>query len=391
MRDRGRGVTMSCTSTSKGEGQAGRMILHSGYLAETDSFRVIRDQLELEETVRTLCDETGQAADVYTGNVPVAHAPATNYAVGHGLHGLALDWLLPDEFAEQLVNRRGLQAGDRICLITCFAGALNGAAQQLATAIGALHVMGVEVSGPLDYIHWNLHGELLLKDYLAADQDLQNAGTKWSRVEDKAWKLYVGYLKAGCTKALQLAFAANEAGATGLVLDFAARRPDTNKKGSITALVSKANQNTGPVKVKALQGIIVQATIENRLFADGKVDRESTHQAWSTELRTLLGGLYLLADPHGGQATTNRKITKARREMREVLAADWPAHSVAYFDRLRTLTKGTAAASTWQTYISALPAPPIHQPAVQAQPQPTMTLEELDAELNQLLAEWDAF
>ena len=70
----------------------------------------------------TLHNSTGQVIDTYDGAAQVVHQPAANYIVGHGITGLAIDWVLPDEFAKQLIERRGLQAGDILCVITCFAG-----------------------------------------------------------------------------------------------------------------------------------------------------------------------------------------------------------------------------------------------------------------------------
>jgi len=377
-----------------GEGYV--VILHVDYTAESDMIRVIRDQLETQETVQVLRASTGQSADTYEGSVQVVHAPAVNYVVGHGVGGVAVDWLVPDDFAKQLIQRRGLQAGDILCVITCFAGIEHGAAEQLAQAIGARGMIGVILRAPEDYIHWNAGGELLLKNYSPVNETIRTAAKTWTRAEDKAWNRYVLTLKAQVVRALTAVPANAADAAAAYVLDFAARRPDDNKQNAIQALIDKAEVASPDARPAILQGIITQSAPVRRLLPGGTEFREGTHEDWSRELRTLLTDLHVLTDPAGGRGEAAAQVSEARAAMRRALADAWPTYSATYYGALRTLTAGTPVASQWRTFTSAVPVP-----VTPAEDQPgtgqtldtatagddTRTVADMEAEIQQMLDE----
>ncbi|HEV7933176.1 MAG TPA: hypothetical protein VGP70_12830 [Actinomadura sp.] len=89
---------------------------------------------------------------------------------------------------------------------------------------------------------------------------------------------------------------------------------------------------------------------------DQRFDRGLTHKGWSAELRKLLTDLLVLADPAKGDVTAGEQVSKSRLRLRETLSASWPAYSTGYYDRIRSLSQGTAKQSHWKEYVSKLPA-----------------------------------
>lgn len=355
------------------------MILHYGYIGETDSLRLIRDSLELEETVGALRKKTAQEAYIFfQGDGRVDHAPAENYVVCHGMLGMTFEWT-EDRFADDLIAR-GIRSGDVLRLITCTAGAQTGVAERLAAQLGARGATGVFVHGPEHYIHWNANGEILVTGYKSKDAGIQAANKAWGRAEDAAWRKYIAMLKAYSCDAFTAASAIAPDTAADLIYQFADKRPDGNKQNAINALVAKAKQDKltdGLVRSILGQSIPVPRIVLNEL------DRERTHEGWSLELRTLLTGLHGLADPATGPQTAAARVTECRRQLRKALADKWSTYSTDYFDRLRSITTGTDAQSRWLTYTSA---PPALTAPVQVPRQVAPTVVD-DDELARLMAE----
>lgn len=367
------------------------MILHNDYTALVDDFKSIKNLLELQETVETLRRGTGQTPDLFTGMEQAVRPPLTNYVIGHGMAGLA-DWE-PSEFAEQLVNRRGLCSNDQICLITCSAGTDGGTAEELAGQLGIRSAIGVHVQATKDYIHWNSNGPLLLKNYMISDPQVNRAAKAWSNAEDKASNNFVAHFKAAVAAAITCAYPAAPEAVVALVLQFAEQRPADNKK-NLQGLVDKVKQVKGAEQVKKLINIVAQATAV-KVFFEGIYLRDASYAQFATGLKNLVNALYALADPVTAAATADTEINKVRRLLREELAAAWPAYSAGYYDRLRAITTGPTAtpegrelAGAWRTFVSA--APPGQRPTIPAiQPDPAvdnqvLTEDQLDALMAQL-------
>jgi hypothetical protein len=238
-------------------------------------------------------------------------------------------------------------------------------------------------------------GELLLKNYRFEDPALKAAAKAWSRTEDKAWNQYVKTLKALIAIALRDVPPTHADAAAKLVLDFAANRPADNKQKAITALIAKAGNASPQTRPDILESIITQSLPVPRMMTGSTSEfREGTHQDWSKELRTLLTALRVLADPVAGTAKAAGQVSVARAQLRQALAAAWPAYSAGYYDTLRELSLGTAAASQWRTFTSALP---VAVPPTDALAQPgtepaadTGTVEadfDLNAEIERILAD----
>jgi hypothetical protein len=365
------------------------VILYHGYDPEVDSLQKIKDQLETQETVDTLHAATGQSVDTDAGNVQVVHPPGVNYVIGHGIAGLTVDWLDLDDFAEQLINRRGLRSGDVICLIICSAGVPGGVAEQLATCIGARGIGNVTVRGPRHYINWNANGEILVTDYgFDADQQVKAAKTAWVKAEDKAWRTYVGLLKAAIIEAIRQVPPAQTATRDQHMRTFAAARPDDNKQNAINGLVAKLHGAPADARVKICSDIVAQsAPVLEYLNISGvppMFDRSGTQERWSAELRTLLTDLFVIADPVNGQDTARQKVSACRGKLRQALSASWPAYSSGYYDRIRTLANGTAKQSGWSEYVST-PLVATTRPATAAEQVSTSFTETEMQELIDLL------
>jgi hypothetical protein len=362
------------------------MILYYGYDPEVESLQTLKDQLETQETLDTLRAMTRQPIDTFKGTTPVVHAPEVNYVIGHGIGGMAIDWMNEDDFAQQLIEERGLRSGDVLCLIICSAGKTGGAAEQLANCIGARGVEGVTVRGPDGYINWNAHGELLVTDYGFKDGQLEAAKKAWVKAEDAAWRTYVGMLKAAITDAIVHVSPDRAATLEQYVLAFADARPDDNKKNAINGLVAKLQGAEDDARLKTYKNIVAQSAHVPEYGDHQQFNRNGTHQRWSAELRGLLTDLLVLADPAKGPVTARERISACRRGLRNALSASWPAYSTGYYDRIRTLSQGTDKQSHWKEYVSKLPSV-ADQPATAAQEVDTTFT---DTELADLLAQIDA-
>lgn len=362
------------------------MIIHYDFAgAETENLKTIRDSLELEETVDTLKSTTHQGTDTYRGTKQLDHAPAENYVIGHGIAGMAFDWFVPDDFAKQLIEVRGLAAGDKLTIITCEAGEAGGSAEQLAKAIGARGVVGVTVRAPEGYINWNSGGELLITSYAFADTDLTKASKAWTKAEDKAWKAHIGRLKVLSTRAFEAAYQVEgkAAEAIKILQAFADRRPDEKAASKLMTDVAKAEA----VKRLPVYRRVIAESQPVPVKDEEEFDRAGTQNAWSTELRTLLAALHVLLVPGTGAATAKDLVTGCRAKLRSDLTAAWPAYSRGYFDRIRELAKGTSKQSKWMTYTSAAPAPVLPIDEERPLVETTFTTEELQTQFTQDIAE----
>src|SRR5689334_17727551 len=100
------------------------MILYKGYEGETDDYREIRGQLELQETVRALEESTGRSASTFDNPGATVRPPGVNYVIGNQAHGMLERWQ-PQTLARELVNQ-GLVSGDELTLVACWAGIPDG-------------------------------------------------------------------------------------------------------------------------------------------------------------------------------------------------------------------------------------------------------------------------
>ncbi|MFB4318448.1 hypothetical protein [Actinomadura sp. 21ATH] len=349
------------------------MILHRPYHEDSDALTKIKDDLETQETVAALRAQ-GLQDDTFDGYaVQAVRPPLKNYAVGHGIAGMMIDQPLEDRFAANLAAR-GIQGGDEIVLIVCFAGEPGGAAQKLADELGRLGLVGVKVTGAVHFVHWTSQGALPIKRYPSNDA-VRAAERGYTKAEDNAWKSYVTALKAAAAVHMATALKHGEDIVVARVLRFAGARPDDNRaKLNAAMTAAKTGTNTGA----ALRDIIMRSEPDYVYDSKRIVLRPLSHERWSAELRALLTDLSVLADPAGGAIRAETDITEARDALRNSLKAAWPAYSSGYLDGMRALLTPDATGE-WASYTSAAVrsiAPPPQQPT--AQP-PQRTLEETRA------------
>jgi hypothetical protein len=318
--------------------------------AETDDLGEIKDRLETAETIQTLLLQNGQVADSYRSAVAAAsHPPLNNYIVGHGVMGFAW-WFSGADLANNLVAR-GLQAGDRIYLITCFAaeplaqGVDDSAAADLTQALTAQGVHNVTIFACPGYVNWNAGGELLIHDYVTDDSGVKKAAKAWTTAEDKAWNAYVTDLKKGITGAVakvQPGFLSTLHQLLAVFVEGAANEAD------LKAQLKKADP-----KVDADAARKVYTNVVSQAVAAKKGTRDAQHTKWSEALRTLLTDSHTLAtDLLTAKAAAAVHVSNARATMYASLRAAWPAYSQGYYDRLRVLAGPSGKAMTWQVYTS---------------------------------------
>jgi hypothetical protein len=318
---------------------------------DTDNLAEIKDRLETDETVQTLLRQPGQVADSYRSAVAAAsHPPLNNYIIGHGVMGLAW-WFSGADLAKNLVAR-GLQAGDQIYLITCFAaepltkGVDDSAAMELAQAFTTLGVPKVTIFACPGYVNWNAGGELLIHDYVTDDPGVKKAAKAWTNAEDKAWNAYVTDLKKGITGAV-----------AGVAPSFL---PTLHKL--LEELVGKHVENVPQVAVHlqkadprgdADAARKAYINVVNQAVAAKRATRDAQHTEWSEALRTLLTDTHTLAtDLLTAKAAAAVHVSNARATMYASLRGAWPAYSRDYYDRLRVLAGPAGKAMTWQAFTS---------------------------------------
>jgi hypothetical protein len=305
------------------------VILHEGYGQETDDYRKIRDQLELQETVAALEQLTKRTACTFAEQGDLVRGPGINYFIGHGVRGEVQGWK-PDTFAAELA-RRGLADGDQIVVIACWAGAPGGFAQLLAAQIHALGKTGVIIKAPRNIIHWNKNGELLVDDYPSSELhgELKKALRAQTDAEDEAWSDYVRALKDRIKAVIKLALPRHATDVNERVLSFARARPEDNKQKTINQLIQRAS--AGEPQEKTLTEIVDAA----RPVPGGGTGE--MRQRWAKELRDLLTDLHSLNAADTGPATAAAEVAAARVPLRAALAAAWTAYSANYYDAIRSL------------------------------------------------------
>jgi hypothetical protein len=327
------------------------MILHKEYGQETDDYRDVRDQAELQETVETLVASTGGNSCVFGRPGAMVRSPGVNYVIGHGARG-EVEGKGPVAFLPELTGR-GLANGDTIVVIACWAGAQggNGFAEGLAAAIRAHGYTGVTVKAPRNIIHWNGNGALLVDEYPNRDDHpgLKAALRAQTDGEDVAWDGYVRDVKALITTVLSRALGTDAEGTRKRVLAFADDRPDENKRKHIAALAARAS--TGDPQAGPLAEIVTRAT------ARPAAGTGPTRLGWSAELRALHRSLHVLHAGNAGEATAQAEISTALARLRRSLAALWPAYSRDYYDAIRAMANPfDSPEAGWVTYDDAHPA-----------------------------------
>ncbi|WUH92535.1 hypothetical protein OG900_22135 [Streptomyces sp. NBC_00433] len=329
------------------------MILHKGYGQETDDYRGVRDQAELQETVAALEALTGRTASTFAQPGAMVRSPGVNYVIGHGGPG-SVEGRRPDEFVQEFVGR-GLANDDTIVLVACWAGATggNGFAEGLAAEFRKLGRTGVTVKAPKNIIHWNSNGPVLVDDY-PEEAKLKEALKALTVGEGKAWSGYVQGLRTHIGAAVQLAITTDAEGTRNRILQFAAARPEDNKAKYINGMVTRAS--AGAPHAATLTEI-VNGAAAHPSGTDVAVGR----MRWSKELRDLLTDLHVLHAPGTGQATARTEISASLLTLRTQLTALWPAYSHDYYDAIRAMGNPFASADAgWVTYDDAHPAGLVH-------------------------------
>ncbi|MFC6930623.1 hypothetical protein ACFQHO_10010 [Actinomadura yumaensis] len=229
-------------------------------------------------------------------------------------------------------------------------GAAGGAAERIADALGALGVTGVKVTGPREFVHWTRQGPLLVKTYPKKSKDQSAAERAYTAAEDKAWARYVNYLKACSIKAMRAGFPRSEQAVCERIVAFGRSRTGQN----LVDLQKHLSNVERRVNTEAaLANIVEQATPNYQRDAQGKVIRETSHEIWSSDLRSLMTDLCGIVGPVAGEQKAEGRVAKARRALRDTLTARWQAYSDGYYGELRRLIDPSTR-SEWVSYTSAV-------------------------------------
>ncbi|WP_042418091.1 hypothetical protein [Streptacidiphilus anmyonensis] len=300
------------------------MILHREYHDGSDNYRDIRADLELQETVTALEKLTARQACTFTGVGVAVRAPGENYVVGNNVHNELEGWS-PENLAAELV-RRGLQSGDQLTLVACWAGAEGGYGQTLAATLGTLGRDKVRVRGPKGYVHWTKNGDIALADYPTGDA-IKRASKAQTKGEDAACLAYVQALKSRINAVILGLEQAQTATADALVRAFASERPQQGRE-AVDQLLRKTSTDR-PLPADTMAGIVTAA--QAKLLSSP----ETTRVGWNQELRSLLTALHSVKDRAAGPAAAAAEITTATAALRASLAQLWPRYSEDYYDAMR--------------------------------------------------------
>jgi hypothetical protein len=367
------------------------MILHPDITFLTDQPLLIRYQLEIRETIEALrTEDPRQGTDTYDGHKDLDHGGIPNYVIGHGHDqdpdGAVAEWGSPEQLAAHLFQR-GIQSGDVLCIITCRAGRKDGAADFLTQNLNTLRIPDVTIRAPVDYIHWNANGAVLVTRYpRPTDANYSDFGqfiNPWNRVLDAAWKYHQKMLKLTVIGALNDSINNHVDEVHNLIHEFVDKRPirKANFSDRVTEVVGKSI----PDRRDAYANIIHQAREES----DGA---SSVHMAvrgtFARDLGALLVDLHSLLDPANGVANAAEVMRPYREVFYNKMEAGWKAYS-PFFDVLRTRASDMGIASQWETYKTSPPPAVIDEvePEAEADTPPAnqnLTYEDILADLQAL-------